>query len=193
MTQVVKDTCDSYRTGKKLASWRIIVKTQITILTTGGTIEKTYDEVNGTLDNRGTVIKQKIERQLRLPYLDLKIIPILNKDSLEMNDLDRELIARYIREEFCNNSPIVILHGTDTMDQSIQFCHDNMDEIPVPVVFTGAMKPMGFIDSDAVQNVTEAIFAAQNLNSGIYLTFHSKVYSPGKFRKNKQLKRFESI
>ena len=37
----------------------------ITLITTGGTIEKTYDEVSGQLLNRGSIVKRMLKR-LRL-------------------------------------------------------------------------------------------------------------------------------
>jgi L-asparaginase len=87
----------------------------------------------------------------------------------------------------------VVLHGTDTMDLTARFCYEKFKEINVPVVFTGAMKPLGFDDSDAAQNVIEAIFAARILGPGYYATFHGKLFKVPRFRKNKQRGTFEEI
>lgn|SRR5690606_9621737 len=165
----------------------------LSILTTGGTIEKIYDEFEGSLQNRETIVKNKILQKLRLPYTDISVKQIMSKDSLFMDDKDRDFILGCIKETESSGQPIVILHGTDTMDLTSRFCFEKYPEIKVPVVFTGAMKPLGFDDSDAAQNVIEAIFAARILTPGYYATFHGKLFKVPNFRKNKNLGTFEEI
>lgn len=55
------------------------------------------------------------------------------------------------------------------------------------------MKPLGFDDSDAAQNVIEAIFAARIMNPGFYSTFHGKLFKIPNVRKNKTKGTFEEI
>lgn len=163
------------------------------ILTTGGTIEKVYDEFEGELTNRDTIVKNKILQKLRLPYTEIQVKQIMSKDSLFMDDKDRHQILESIKTYAKFGNPIVVLHGTDTMDQTSSFCLKNCPDIHVPVVFTGAMKPLGFDDSDAAQNVIEAIFAARYMKPGYYVTFHGKLFNVPNVRKNKQLGTFEEI
>lgn len=163
------------------------------ILATGGTIEKIYDEFEGSLQNRDTIVKNKILQKLRLPYTDISVKQIMSKDSLYMDDQDRAFILNSIQAHERGGHPIVVLHGTDTMDLTSKYCHENYPQIKVPVVFTGAMKPLGFDDSDAAQNVIEAIFAARIVQPGYYVTFHGKLFTVPNFRKNKTLGTFEEI
>lgn len=163
------------------------------VLATGGTIEKVYDEFEGSLQNRDTIVKNKILQKLRLPYTDITVKQIMSKDSLFMDEKDREFILNSLKAHEKGRNPIVVLHGTDTMDQTAKYCFDHYPEISVPVVFTGAMKPLGFDDSDAAQNVIEAIFAARILNPGYYVTFHGKLFIVPKVRKNKLKGTFEEI
>jgi len=163
------------------------------ILTTGGTIEKIYDEFEGSLQNKDTIVKNKILQKLRLPYTQIEVKQIMSKDSLFMDDADRTSILESIKNYSFSGHPIVVLHGTDTMDITSKFCFDNFKDIKVPVVFTGAMKPLGFDDSDAAQNVIEAIFAGRILKPGYYVTFHGKLFTVPNFRKNKKLGTFEEI
>lgn len=163
------------------------------ILTTGGTIEKIYDEFEGSLQNRETIVKNKILQKLRLPYTDIVVKQVMSKDSLLMDDQDREFILSTIKFHERLKHPIVVLHGTDTMDVTAKYCLDNYPEIKVPVIFTGAMKPLGFDDSDAPQNVVEAIFAAKLVEPGYYATFHGKLFKAPNFKKNKQRGTFEEI
>jgi L-asparaginase len=163
----------------------------LTILTTGGTIEKIYDEFEGSLQNRDTIVKNKILQRLRLPYTEINVTSIMSKDSLFMDDEDRKTILDCIKTFSEKNHPIVVLHGTDTMDVTAKYCFENLKDLKVPVVFTGAMKPLGFDDSDAAQNVIEAIFAARVMKPGFYVTFHGKLFTVPFFRKNKAKGTFE--
>lgn len=163
------------------------------ILTTGGTIEKIYDEFEGSLQNRDTIVKNKILQKLRLPYTDIIVKQIMSKDSLQMDDEDRKFILESIQAHEKGGYPIVILHGTDTMDKTAHYCLEHHPDITVPVVFTGAMKPLGFDDSDAPQNVVEAVFIAKLLDRGYFATFHGKLFKVPNFRKNKQRGTFEEI
>ena len=167
--------------------------TRINIITTGGTIEKTYDELDGTLFNRETVIKNRINQRLRLPYTEIIIHSLMTKDSLDMIEEDRVEISRKIDELSKENHPIVVLHGTDTMQQSAELVQRNLSQINIPVIFTGAMKPLGFEDSDALQNVTEALIAAQIVKAGVFISFHNRLYPIPGARKNKKFGTFEAF
>ncbi|MCT4641429.1 MAG: asparaginase [Bacteriovoracaceae bacterium] len=164
---------------------------KVVVLTTGGTIEKTYDEEDGTLFNRDTVIKNRIEQRLRLPYTQIEVKSIMAKDSLDMDMSDRVVIFEAIKKFADYGHPIVVLHGTDTMQFSAEFVKREFRDPTVPVVFTGAMKPLGFIDSDAMQNVVEALYVSKVLNPGVYISFHNEIYTVPGVRKNKEKRTFE--
>lgn len=167
--------------------------TDVIIITTGGTIEKTYDEFDGSLENRGTSIKNRILSKLRLPYTNIHVHPLLSKDSLYMDDEDRALICKTIEAESKKDAPIVILHGTDTMALTAEYCFERIKNLTVPVVFTGAMIPMGFEDTDATQNVTEALLSAKLLSKGFYISFHNQIFEVPYVRKNKEKRTFEAV
>ncbi len=171
-------------------------KSKMLILSTGGTIEKTYDEGDGSLKNRESVIKDRIIDELRYPYKEFIINEVMQKDSLDMNEEDRDLIYDFIRGFERMRLPTIVLHGTDTMDQTIARCQERLLDdtaISVPVVFTGAMRPLGFEDNDASQNLVEAIACADILTPGFYLSFHGQLFYPNSFKKNKSLRTFEKI
>jgi L-asparaginase len=165
-------------------------KMHITILTTGGTIEKTYDEFEGSLQNRETIVK-KILQKLRLPSTDINIHCLMSKDSLVMDVGDRAIICDAIKLHEKNGHPILCLHGTDTLEITASYCFEKHPHVSVPVIFTGAMKPLGFDDSDAPQNVIEAIFAARIMKPGYYVTFHGQLFHVPNVTKNKSLGTFE--
>ena len=165
---------------------------RVILISTGGTIEKTYDELHGGLDNRASIIMQKIVDHLRLPYIDLEVDVIMAKDSLYMTDEDRSFVAETIFDRLTENCPIVVLHGTDTMDQTARVCFETVKTPIQPVVFTGAMRPLEFKDTDAIQNVTEALMAAQIAPPGFYISFHSRLFQVPNVRKNRDTLTFEA-
>lgn len=174
---------------KNLNKW-----TRINIITTGGTIEKTYDENDGTLFNRETVIKKKLNDKLRLPYTEIVISSLMSIDSLDMDLEHRQKILYKITDLIeQEKAPVVILHGTDTMQMTAEHVKSELINPEVPILFTGAMKPLGFDDSDALQNVTEALMAAQILSAGVYISFHNRIYEIPGARKNKGMGTFEQF
>ena len=91
------------------------------------------------------------------------------------------------------NKPIVVLHGTDTMSKTAKYCYENISSVSVPVIFTGAMRPKGFVDTDANQNVAEALFALSLVEPGFYISFHNRLYNVPDVQKNYQKRTFEKI
>jgi L-asparaginase len=161
----------------------------IYVLTTGGTIEKVYSEQEGAVVN----VAQKIGRylkQLRLPEREIEVIPVMNKDSLEMTDDDRAEIVRKIRELDCARCPIVITHGTDTMAETGVYLQRAFPALAIPIVLTGAMRPLGFEGSDGLQNLTESLLAARLLAPGVYIVIHGQVFPADRAVKDRDLGTF---
>ncbi|MCO5113980.1 MAG: asparaginase [Bdellovibrionaceae bacterium] len=175
-------------------------KMKVTILTTGGTIEKIYNEDDGSLKNRDvsyslktrqSQLKNKILTKLRLPHTDISVFEIMSKDSLDMDDKDRQLIWQTIEQKFAEGTPILVLHGTDTMEISLRYCYEQCPTPPVAVIFTGAMMPIGFEDSDALQNFCEALALCQVVPAGFYISFHNHLFKAPHVTKNKKRRTFE--
>ena len=165
-------------------------KQKVFVITTGGTIEKIYDEESGTLANRGSVLQQMVGR-LRLPYTTIQNYDLLCKDSLEMTDKDRQMILLAVENLLEHNTPILILHGTDTMEQTAIYLFNNLPHLTVPIILTGAMKPFGFENSDALQNFTEALLACSLIAPGLYISMHGRVHPLPGVAKNREKGTFE--
>ena len=148
----------------------------ITLITTGGTIEKTYDEGSGQLLNRGSIVRRMLGR-LRLEDTSVRIIELMSKDSLVLTDQDRERIVEAVRvagaEEIGECAGIVILHGTDTLTVTGDRLVAEVST-KIPIVLTGAMRPYEMNRSDALQNLTEAVFATGALGPGVYCVAHGR-------------------
>jgi L-asparaginase len=151
---------------------------KITLITTGGTIEKTYDEQTGELANRRSIVRRMLS-ELRLEETEVNVFELMSKDSLEMTEADRTRILDAVRAsgacEDGSTAGIVVLHGTDTLARTGQHLYENLGGPRVPVVLTGAMRPFEMKQSDALQNLTEAIFAAGVLPPGVYCVAHGRV------------------
>lgn len=155
---------------------------RVTLITTGGTIEKTYDEQTGSLDNRRSIVRRML-RRLRLEDTQVNVIELMSKDSLVLTDDDRRRIAEVVRAAAAIElSGIVILHGTDTLAVTGERLLQELAPagLTIPIVLTGAMRPFEMVRSDALQNLTEAIFAAGVLPPGVYAVAHGRALAfPG--------------
>jgi len=159
------------------------------LITTGGTIEKVYSEQTSTVENLDNQIDRYLGR-LRLPDCDVRVVPLLNKDSLEMTDADRRAILEVVEQMLGERAAIVITHGTDTMVQTGVYLKQALPELKVPIVLTGAMTPLGFEGSDGLQNLTESLFAVRILGPGIYVVMHNQAFPIDQVRKDRETSRF---
>ncbi|MFZ7124961.1 MAG: asparaginase domain-containing protein [Desulfobacterales bacterium] len=158
----------------------------ITIITTGGTIDKIYfddlSEFQVGDPQIGTVLK---EANVSTPY---RIFPLMRKDSLDLTDEDRGRIRDAVIAE--PNRRIVITHGTDTMVETAKVLRNISGKV---VVLTGAMQPARFRMTDAIFNIASAITAVQLLDPGVYIAMNGCIFDADKVRKNRRKNRFEPI
>jgi len=157
---------------------------RIYLLSTGGTIEKVYSEQSGSVENRAAKLDRYL-RMLRLPDAEIHTIQLMNKDSLEMTDVDRAEVRDQVAKLLPEGASIVISHGTDTMVETGLFLERAFRELKIPLILTGAMTPLGFEGSDALQNLTESLFAARLLSPGVYVVMHGQVFPVSRVRKDK--------
>ncbi len=162
---------------------------KVYLLCTGGTIEKVYLEHSGSVQNIQAKIDRYLQR-LRLPDLKVQTVRLMNKDSLEMTDADRDQVLRAVRTKLKKSAPIIITHGTDTMIQTGLFLEKNLPHPTAPIILTGAMTPLGFERSDGLQNLTESLLAARILQPGVYLVIHNQVFPIDRVRKDRERARF---
>jgi L-asparaginase len=162
---------------------------KVNVITTGGTIEKVYSEQTSTVTNLDNQINRYLGR-LRLPDCDVQVVPLMNKDSLEMTDEDRNAILELVEQMLSERSPVVIIHGTDTMVQTGLCLKQALPELKVPIVLTGAMTPLGFEGSDGLQNLTESLFSVRILDPGIYVVMHNQAFPIDRVRKDRETSRF---
>jgi len=158
----------------------------IRILITGGTFDKEYDELHGTLYFKDTHLPEMLS--LGRCKLEVTTRTVMMVDSLDMTDEDRELIL-----EQCRKSPedeIVVTHGTDTMVETARLLGSVIRD--KTVVLTGAMVPYAFGSSDGLFNLGSALSFAQTLPHGTYIAMNGRCFRWDNVRKNRELGIFET-
>jgi L-asparaginase len=157
---------------------------KIKIFSVGGTIDKVYfDKLSEYQVGFPNV--RDILGGLPIAF-EYEIESLLRKDSLDMDDADRQLVRARVAAENCPK--IILTHGTDTMIETAKRLSDIHGKC---IVLTGAMEPAQFKSSDAVFNVGVAVGAVSALNAGVYLAMNGRIFDPFKCRKNRARGIFE--
>jgi len=155
---------------------------RIALISTGGTIEKTYDELAGALHNKVSVLDVMLATY-QLRGVEIVRVPLMNKDSRDMSDEDHTLIARTAEAMADAHEGVVIVHGTDTLTVTGHRIAAMAGVPPVPIILTGAMRPYELRSTDAAQNLIESLLAVQLVDPGVYVCMHNRVLSfPGVFK-----------
>ena len=150
------------------------------VVVTGGTFDKEYDEIQGTLSFGGTHLPEMLK--LGRCRLDLRVNRLMMKDSLFMTAADRKKILSACRRAPENR--IVITHGTDTMAETAAVLGPAL--AGKTVVLTGAMRPYRFGSSDGLFNLGSALSFAQALPPGVYIAMNGLVFSWDDVKKDKR-------
>ncbi len=163
------------------------MENEIKVFITGGTFDKEYNELNGSLYFKETHLNEML--LLGRSRLELSTETLMMKDSLEFNEGDRELIANS-----CNatkTDKIVITHGTDTMTETALYLQKTCQG--KTIVLTGAMVPYKFGSSDGLFNLGSALAFVQVLPVGVYIAMNGKYFEAGKVKKNTDKGEFIAI
>ena len=159
----------------------------IRLFVTGGTFDKEYDELNGSLYFRDTHLRDMLK--LGRCLLNVEIRTLMMIDSLEMDDEDREVILGQCRK--CDRDRIVITHGTDTMETTARLLGENITD--KTIVLTGAMIPYAFGSSDGLFNLGSSLAFAQSLPAGVYIAMNGRCFPWNNVRKNRDAGIFEEL
>jgi L-asparaginase len=160
---------------------------KIRIFVTGGTFDKEYNELTGSLFFKDTHISEMLKLGRCRLQLDIRTLMMI--DSQEMTDADRMIIV-----ENCRAVPekrIIITHGTDTMALTARFLAEHITG--KTIVLTGAMIPYKFGSSDGLFNLGSSLAFVQTLPAGVYISMNGKYFVWDHVVKNKQTGEFEEI
>ena len=160
---------------------------KLKIFATGGTFDKVYSPLEGTLTFNETHLPEIL--YLSRSTLDVDIETILLIDSLDMNFQHRQKISQRCKD--CLEDRIVITHGTDTMVETAKLLGTEITN--KTIVLTGSMVPYSFVKTDALFNFGCAIAYAQILQYGVYITMNGRYFTWDNVRKNRETGGFEII
>lgn len=150
----------------------------------GGTIDKIYFDQKSDFQVGEPQIGELL-KEANVTF-DYEVESILKKDSLDMTDKDRQLIADRIQTD--KSDRFLLTHGTDTMVETARALIGISGKT---IVLTGAMQPARLRISDAVFNIGYAIAATQMLPPGVYIAMNGQIFDPLQSRKNIEMNRFE--
>ena len=157
----------------------------IQLFITGGTIDKQYQTTTGELNFPATHLPQLLQEANSTLKIQTQVL--MQKDSLEMTDFDRDLI-----DQACSISKsqmIVITHGTDTMvETALTLLKHFISNTPSTktIVITGAMRPFMLQHSDASFNVGAALMAVQLASPGVYICMNGQLFDAAHVQKDRQ-------
>lgn len=158
----------------------------VLVLTTGGTVDKNYFDALSEYQITDSGIPALLaEARVALPF---RVVELMRKDSLDLTEADRALIAATVRE--APEARVIITHGTDTMTDTASALADIGGKT---VVLTGALTPARFADSDAAFNLGMAFAAAQTCPPGIWIAMSGQVFDGLKVRKDRAAGRFVAL
>ena len=159
---------------------------QLAILTCGGTFDKVYhDALSDYTIGPPCAPDILADAGVREGW---ELLEVMRKDSLDMTDADRDTLYQAVTN--CAAAHLVIIHGTDTMVDSAARLADIKDKT---IVFTGAMSPARFRQTDAPFNLGFAIAAAKTAKPGVYIAMGGQLHPHNQVRKNREQSRFETI
>ena len=156
----------------------------IIIINTGGTFNKKYNRFSGEQE----IVKNNIEDIIELWLANFKVMDLINKDSLEFTDHDRNFLKNSINS--LEYKKVIIVHGTDT----IQLSADMFEDTDKIIVFTGAMVPYNSEKVEAVANLASAIgFLEATNKSGVYISMNGIFGTYDEIKKDKDKGKFVKV
>ena len=159
----------------------------IKIFVTGGTFDKEYNELEGTLFFKESHLPEMLK--LARSKLKIDISTLMMIDSLDMTDADRKIILEKCKKT--KEDKILITHGTDTMIETAKVLASSIKN--KTIVLTGAMIPYKFGSSDGLFNLGSSLAFVQTLPQGVYISMNGKYFRWDNLKKNKQTGMFEEI
>lgn len=158
---------------------------KILIINTGGTFNKKYDPLNGTLfvDTSSNALEDIASKWL----CEFKILNIIGKDSLDITNQDRLELLAAISHSSCGH--IIIVHGTDTMHITAEYLSDG--ELEKSIVLTGAMVPYSIDPVEATANLCSAYgYLNAVKQEGIYISMNGVMGEYDQIKKDRKRGKF---
>ncbi len=133
------------------------------------------------LDNSIEIIKKNWNIEI-----NSSIIEIFNVDSSNIQPENWTKLIETIQENYDDYDSFVILHGTNTMGYTASALSFWLENINKPVIITGAQVPLGYLGTDSVTNLVNALRLAVRWYQEVkwvMVVFWSKIISGTRVKK----------
>ncbi len=157
------------------------------ILATGGTFDKRYDPIAGTLGFGDTHLHEMLAQARVAGPVRVEVVTML--DSLEMTDAHRQQVLSACRAAL--EPALVVVHGTDTLVETARVLGEAA--LPKTIVLTGAMVPHAIAGSDASFNLGAAVAFARSLPPGVWVAMNGLARPWSDVRKDRERGVFEPL
>ncbi|MDG1495827.1 MAG: asparaginase domain-containing protein [Porticoccaceae bacterium] len=157
---------------------------KLQIFTTGGTVDKIYFDALSEFQIGDPVVGGVLE-SMNVGF-EISVDELMRLDSLDMTDKHRQIIQQRVSDSDAEH--ILIMHGTDGMVETASWLGEIANK---KIIFTGAMQPAAFSDTDAVFNIGCAVGAIQVVEAGVYIAMNGQIFVADKVVKNRAGQRFE--
>ena len=135
-----------------------ILKPNILLIYTGGTIGMIKDSVTGAL--RAFDFKNLSNKIPELNLLDCNIEAVSFEEPIDSSNMNPEYwvqIAKLIKQRYNAFDGFVVLHGSDTMSYTASALSFMLENLSKPIIFTGSQLPIGDLRTDAKENLITSI------------------------------------
>ncbi|MEQ6123742.1 asparaginase [Pseudotenacibaculum sp. MALMAid0570] len=158
-------------------------KRNILLIYTGGTIGMIKDYDTNAL--RAFNFSQILDNIPELNQLDCDIESVSFDEPIDSSNMNTHYyvkIVEVIEENYKKFDGFVILTGSDTMSYTSSAISFMLENLQKPVVFTGSQLPIGYLRTDAKENLITSIEIASAYNNGkpiiseVCLYFEYKLY-----------------
>jgi L-asparaginase len=170
------------------------MRKRVLILYTGGTFGMQPSPKNpraplGLPDLSPDSLKRRLLE--RVPEIEglarCEVEVVFNRDSAHLGPDDWCELARRIQERGRKHDGVVVLHGTDTLSYTASALSFLLKPCSIPVVMTGAQRPLAAIRSDARRNLISAVEIAAHgprpLVQQVTVLFDDHLYQGNRSRK----------
>ena len=138
---------------------------RILVIFTGGTVagnvakSDVSQNVKSDPNSFMTILNNSVEVIKKNWNIEInpQIVELFNVDSSDIQPKNWTAIIEKVQSEYDNYDAFVVLHGTNTMGYTAAALSFALENINKPVILTGAQVPLGYLGTDAVTNLVNAL------------------------------------
>ncbi len=164
---------------------------KIYMIFTGGTIQMQIDQESHSVKpalSANQLMQSLLQSEL---YNDLEVIEYAQIPSPAMTNSMMFEIAKMIRTTIQESNPkgFVVVHGTDTLEETAFFL-DSVIDTDIPIVVTGSMKSSSELGYDGINNMNSSVLVANSTKSkgrGVLVCMNDQINAASEVTKTNTL------